>query len=78
MALEHLLHTPLAEAVRIVGSQSAFARLINRSQAAVWQWLKEGRSLPAEHVLTVEAATGVDKSRLRPDIYPADLVGMAA
>jgi DNA-binding transcriptional regulator YdaS (Cro superfamily) len=30
--------------------------------------------LPAEHVLAIEAATGVPKEELRPDIYPAEIV----
>jgi DNA-binding transcriptional regulator YdaS (Cro superfamily) len=72
----------LADAVTRCGSQSAFARLCGVSQTAVWKWLQSGKRLPAEHVLTVERATGVSKHLLRPDIYPAsDLprpVGVAA
>ncbi|MEZ0495160.1 transcriptional regulator [Sphingomonas sp. IW22] len=77
MGIEARLQTPLARAVRTSGSQSAFARLIGVSQPAVHLWLKEGRILPAEHVLTVESATGVSRHDLRPDIYPPEpsLVG---
>lgn len=48
-------------------------RLVGVSQAAVWQWLKDEKPLPAEHVLAVEAATGVSRHDLRPDIYPREL-----
>ena len=60
----------LKGSVDIVGSQSAFARLCGVSQTAVWKWLQSGKRLPAEHVLTVEAETGVSRHLLRPDIYP--------
>lgn len=32
--------------------------------------MQSGKRLPAEHVLAVEAATGVSRHLLRPDIYP--------
>ena len=60
----------LKGSVDIVGSQSAFARLCGVSQTAVWKWLQSGKRLPAEHVLRVEANTGVSRHLLRPDIYP--------
>lgn len=63
----------LTTAVNRIGSQSALARLCGVSQAAVWKWLDTGAPLPAEHVLTVEAATGVSRHQLRPDIYPLGL-----
>lgn len=53
-------------------------RLVGVSQAAVWQWLKDEKPLPAEHVLAVEAATGVSRHNLRPDIYPRDSVAPGA
>ena len=62
----------LRRAVEIVGSQSAMGRLLGVSQAAVWRWVQNGRSLPPEHVLAVEAATGISKHQLRPDIYPPE------
>jgi DNA-binding transcriptional regulator YdaS (Cro superfamily) len=60
----------LQASVDQVGSQSAFARLCGVSQTAVWKWLQSGKRLPAEHVLAVEAKTGVSRHVLRPDIYP--------
>jgi DNA-binding transcriptional regulator YdaS (Cro superfamily) len=63
----------LKKAVLIVGSQAAMARLLGIKQPSVWAWLKGGKSVPAEHVLKVESATGVSRHDLRPDVYPRDL-----
>lgn len=59
----------LKVAVSRIGSQSATARLLGVTQAAVWGWLNRGTPLPAEHVLTVEASSGIAKEQLRPDLY---------
>lgn len=72
MALEHESDSPLAAAVRMAGSQTAFGALIGKRQSVINDWLREGRPLPAEHVLTVEKATGISRHALRPDIYPID------
>lgn len=77
MALEHESNTPLALAVREVGSQSAYGRLVGRSQTWVWEALNAGKPVQAEHVLTVEAATGISRHTLRPDIYPPEAPGAA-
>ncbi len=69
MGIEATLDTPLAESIRKVGSQSAFARLVGKSQTSVHGLLRDGKPLWAESVLAVEAATGVSKHRLRPDVY---------
>jgi len=62
----------LQEAVRLAGGQSAMARICDKKQPSVWKWLQSSKRLPAEHVLAVEAATGVSKHLLRPDIYPIE------
>lgn len=62
------------EAVKAVGSQSAMGRLLGVSQAAVWRWIRGSKAVPPEHVLTIEAATGISKHELRPDIYPIERV----
>lgn len=78
MGIERDLTTPLAEAVRQAKSQSAFARLVGRSQSTVYGWLKDDVPLPAELVLTVEEATGVSRFRLRPDVYrPSHAIGLS-
>lgn len=57
----------LEEAVRAVGGVSELARQIGISQPSVSNWAK----VPAERVLIVEAATGIDRKVLRPDLYDA-------
>src|SRR6187551_900228 len=60
----------LEEAVRAVGGVSELARQIGISQPSVSNWDR----VPAERVLIVEAATGIDRKVLRPDLYgpPSD------
>ena len=55
----------LDEAIRAAGGVSELARQIGISQPSVSNWDR----IPAERVLAVEAATGVDRSVLRPDLY---------
>ena len=55
----------LEEAVRAVGGVSELARQLGISQPSVSNWNR----VPAERVLIVEAATGVDRKILRPDLY---------
>ena len=62
----------LKAAVAKAGSQSAFARICGVSQPSVWKWLQSSKQLPPEHVLKIEAATGVSRHDLRPDIYPLE------
>lgn len=62
----------LTEAVARLGGQSALARLCGKAQPTVWSWVQNSKPLPAEFVLRVEAATGVSRHLLRPDIYPIE------
>ena len=55
----------LEVAVRAVGGVSELARQIGISQPSVSNWNR----VPAERVLIVEAATGIDRKILRPDLY---------
>jgi TorA maturation chaperone TorD/DNA-binding transcriptional regulator YdaS (Cro superfamily) len=57
--------TGLDEAIRAAGGVGALARKIGIAQPSVSNWSK----IPAERVLSVEMATGVDRSILRPDLY---------
>lgn len=63
----------LQKAVECAGSQSALARHCDVSPTAVWKWVQSSKRLPAEYVLRVEAATGVSRHHLRPDIYPFEI-----
>ena len=63
----------LERAVQRFGCQSSLAAAVGVTQQCVSFWLtksKHGR-LPAEHVQTVSAATGIPPHELRPDIFPA-------
>jgi TorA maturation chaperone TorD len=55
----------LSAAIHAVGGVSELARRVGISQPSVSNWDK----VPAERVLAVEAATGVARVRLRPDLY---------
>jgi len=67
----------LDQAIRVAGGVGALARKIGIAQPSVSNW----SHVPAERVLSVEAATGVNRAILRPDLYgegPADLDGVDA
>ena len=55
----------LDEAVRAAGGVSELARRLGISQPSVSNWNR----VPAERVLEVEAATGVERIVLRPDLF---------
>jgi TorA maturation chaperone TorD len=55
----------LAEAIRAAGSVSKLARRIDIAQPSVSNWNR----VPADRVASVEAATGVPRANLRPDLF---------
>jgi TorA maturation chaperone TorD len=55
----------LQEAIRASGGVSELARRLGVSQPSVSNWDR----VPAERVLSVEAATGVARAVLRPDLF---------
>ena len=61
----------LNEAIRAAGGVSELARQIGISQPSVSNWTR----VPAERVIAVEAATGVDRAVLRPDLYGEGMRG---
>ena len=63
----------LQNAAEIAGSQSALAKICGVGQPAVWKWMQSSKRVPAEYVLRIEAATGISRHYLRPDIYPVEL-----
>ena len=67
------METPIELAVRRAGGQTALAKAIRAShpkvkQQHVWKWLR-ARTVPAERVLAIEAATGISRYDLRPDVF---------
>lgn len=66
----------LETALERAGSQSELARICGLTQPSVWKWFQTTKRIPAEYVLRVEAATGVSRHHLRPDIYPVETHGV--
>ncbi|MBR0816669.1 molecular chaperone TorD family protein [Bradyrhizobium liaoningense] len=65
----------LDRAIDAVGGVAELARKIGVSQPSVSNWVK----VPAQRVIAVEAATGVSRDQLRPDLYvePIDPIDAA-
>ena len=59
----------LDRAIAVIGSQAALAAAIGVSQQVISYWIKKGHRVPAERVVAVEAATGIARHELRPDIF---------
>jgi len=64
----------LEEAIRAIGGVSELARKLGISQPSVSGWNR----VPAERVVAVEEATGVDRAVLRPDLYGEAVSAAAA
>ncbi|HFX2547830.1 TPA: transcriptional regulator [Pseudomonas aeruginosa] len=62
--------SPIQKAVAVAGSQTALARALGCTPQNVQHMCATG-SVPAKHVLKIEASTGVSRTELRPDLYPA-------
>ncbi len=65
-------HEALLAAIEAVDTQVRLAALVGVAQGTVSKWVSKGRGPAPEHVLAVEAATGVSRHDLRPDIYPRE------
>lgn len=59
-------------AVDVLGGQVKAAEFMGYTQGAISKRLARGGWIWAENVLAVEAATGVSRYDLRPDIYPRE------
>lgn len=65
----------IAIAVEKLGAgQAGIARLLGVTPQAVNQWVSGNRPVPPRHVLAIEAATGVSRHELRPDVFGASEV----
>ena len=60
----------LEQAVKAAGNKNRLAKLLGVSRQAIQKW-SAGKP-PAERVLAIEAATGVRREILRPDLYPPE------
>jgi DNA-binding transcriptional regulator YdaS (Cro superfamily) len=54
-----------ADLVAHFGSMAALARALGVTRAAVSAWQR----VPLRHLIALEKMTGIDRSRLRPDLY---------
>jgi TorA maturation chaperone TorD len=55
----------LERAIEAAGGMRALARLLGISQPAISSW----KRVPSDRVIAVEAATGIARRELRPDLY---------
>jgi DNA-binding transcriptional regulator YdaS (Cro superfamily) len=62
---------PIERAVEAAGGAKALAQKFQISRQAVEKWIEHKR-IPAERVLEIEAASGIPRHELRPDLYPQD------
>jgi len=66
----------LLSAIAHCGGQAGLARMLTAatgakvSQQRIWNAVHRDRRIPAEWCLAIEAATGVARGALRPDLYP--------
>ncbi len=57
------------EAIAIAGGPEALTRMLGiKMMPAIYSWKK----VPARRVLAIERATGIPRTRLRPDLYPPE------
>ena len=56
----------LREAIEAAGGPAAFAKAAGVKLPSIYSW----KRIPAERVVRVEAATGIPRHRLRPDVFP--------
>lgn len=59
----------LDAAIAAAGGMDAFQSAMNVARRTVFLWKQQG--VPAERVPEIEAATGVSRHALRPDLWPA-------
>jgi DNA-binding transcriptional regulator YdaS (Cro superfamily) len=64
--VEKRLRAGVEAAIAAVGGGQRLAEKLQINRASIAGWSR----VPAERVLAVEAATGVPRSKLRPDLYP--------
>jgi DNA-binding transcriptional regulator YdaS (Cro superfamily) len=54
------------EAISLAGGPESLTRTLGIKVPAIYSWKK----VPARRVLAIERATGIPRTRLRPDLYP--------
>lgn len=62
------LELGIKRAAEKAGNRAKLAKIVGLTRQTVSQW----KRIPAEHVLRIEAETGVPRHELRPDLYPLE------
>lgn len=63
----------LQKAIDAAGGQQVLAEKVRTTQSQIWYWLhRSKKGVPAEYVLPIEAASGVSRNELRPDLFPLE------
>lgn len=68
MVFSSRMDSALERAIKAAGGPAALARICSQHPQAVSRWRREGQP-PAKHCLAIEAATGVTRYELRPDVF---------
>ena len=68
----------IADAVGAAGGQVALAKLLGVNPSLISQWVTGRLKVAARHCLAIEAATGVSRHELRPDVFGPAPEGEAA
>jgi DNA-binding transcriptional regulator YdaS (Cro superfamily) len=55
----------LRRVLKTVGTRYRLAKMLGLTPPAVHRW----KRVPANRIVAVEKATGIDRSKLRPDLY---------
>ena len=42
------------------------------SRMAIYKWKSSEKGIPAERAIEIEELTGIERTRLRPDLWPAN------
>lgn len=63
-----IIKKELSKAIKMVGSQAKFSKVIGSHQTMVSKWLT-GVRISSEHVLKIEKEFGIGREILRPDLF---------
>jgi DNA-binding transcriptional regulator YdaS (Cro superfamily) len=61
----------LAAACELVGGEAKLAEKLGKTRSHISTWKFRGM-IPADQAIPIEKATGVPRSVIRPDLYPAE------
>lgn len=62
----------LLNLIALVGGEPNLAKIADVKTPTIYDWKNSGQ-IPAARVIQIEAATGISRHDLRPDIYPREI-----